>query len=150
MVPRTKLAVQAWESLFRAQVTVIRRLNRAARGSRVSIREYDVLYNLTRFPGNRLRLHELNEHILLDQSSLSRLIERMEIEGLVTRSDDPTDRRGTVIELTEHGAGIQREMGREHATAISNYVGEALTADELRTLHRLCAKLRLAQQDIPA
>jgi DNA-binding MarR family transcriptional regulator len=108
------------------------------------------LYNLSKFPGKRLRLHELNEHILLDQSSLSRLVERMELDGLVARSDDPSDRRGTMIELTEYGGSVQREMGREHANAISSYVGEALTADELRTLHRLCAKLRLAQQDISA
>jgi len=147
-MPRTKLAVQAWESLFRAQVGVMRRLNRAARGSQTTLREYDVLYNLTRFSGNRLRLHELNEHILLDQSSLSRLVERMEADGLVTRMSDPTDRRGTVIAITERGLTLQREMGREHAVAISRYVGEALTAEELRTLRRLCDKLRSAQQDI--
>ncbi|WP_020666640.1 MarR family winged helix-turn-helix transcriptional regulator [Amycolatopsis nigrescens] len=148
-MPRTKSAVPAWESLFRAQVAVIRRLQRAHRGAEVPMREYDVLYNLSRFPDTGLRLRELNEHILLNQSSLSRLVERMEEDGLVSRSGDAGDRRGTVVRLTGHGLAVQRRIGREHAAAIGKYVGGALTADELRTLHRLCEKLRLAQESIP-
>ncbi|MEC3982671.1 MarR family winged helix-turn-helix transcriptional regulator [Amycolatopsis sp. H20-H5] len=147
-MPRTKSATVAWESLFRAQVTLGRRLNRAARGSEVSMRVYDVLYNLTRFPEGRLRLHELNEHILLDQSSLSRLVERMESDGLVARAADPQDRRGTVVELTAEGAAVQKRVGRDYAAAIGHYVGGALTGEELRTLQRLCDKLRAGQDGI--
>jgi DNA-binding MarR family transcriptional regulator len=148
-MPRTTQAVSAWESLFRAQVAVVRRLHRAARGYEIPMREYDVLYNLTRFPGQRLRLHALNEHILLNQSSLSRLVERMEAAGLVRRTSDSGDRRGTVVELTEQGAAVQRRVGRAHVAAIGRYVGGALSAEELRTLQRLCEKLRAAQNQIP-
>jgi DNA-binding MarR family transcriptional regulator len=148
-VPRIKQATTAWESLFRAQVSVIRRLNARARGYELSLREYDVLYNLSRFPRGRLRLHELNEHILLDQSSLSRLVERMAADGLVARLSDPDDRRGTIVELTARGAAAQKRVGAQHVEVIGRYVGGALTADELRTLQRLCEKLRVAQADIP-
>jgi DNA-binding MarR family transcriptional regulator len=148
-VARLKLATSAWESLFRAQVSVIRRLNTKARAYDLPMREYDVLYNLSRFPGGRLRLHELNEHILMDQSSLSRLVERMAADGLVARLPDPGDRRGTVVELTERGAAEQRRVGAQHVAAIGKFVGGALTADELRTLQRLCDKLRTAQESIP-
>lgn len=148
-MPRIKQATTAWESLFRAQVSVIRRLNARARGYELSLREYDVLYNLSRFPRGRLRLHELNEHILLDQSSLSRLVERMAADGLVARLSDPDDRRGTIVELTARGAAAQKRVGAQHVEVIGRYVGGALTADELRTLQRLCEKLRVAQADIP-
>jgi DNA-binding MarR family transcriptional regulator len=148
-MPRIKLATSAWESLFRAQVSVIRRLNTKARAYDLPMREYDVLYNLSRFPGGRLRLHELNAHILIDQSSLSRLVERMAAGGLVVRLPDPDDRRGTLVALTERGAAEQRRVGAQHARAIGKFVGAALTAQELRTLQRLCAKLRAAQDSIP-
>jgi DNA-binding MarR family transcriptional regulator len=145
-VAKTENAVRAWESLFRAQVAVMRRLRRQK--TDVSLRDYDVLYNLSRFPLG-LRLRELNEHILLDQSSLSRLVERLEAEGLLTRSPDPADRRATVVRLTEEGLVLQRRLGRAHAAAIARYVGDALDEDELRTLRRLCDKLRAAQRTIP-
>jgi DNA-binding MarR family transcriptional regulator len=148
-MPRTKQATSAWESLFRAQVAVIRRLNAKARGYELSMREYDVLYNLSRFPGGSLRLHELNEHILLNQSSLSRLVERMAADGLVARVPDPEDRRGTVVELTGQGAAVQKRIGTQHVAAIGKYLGGALTPEELRTLQRLCDKLRAAQESIP-
>lgn len=141
-------ALRGWESLFRAQVAVIRRLKEHFRSAEITFGTYDVLYNLTRFPGKRLRLNELNEHILLTQPSLSRLVERMEKSGLVRRMSDPDDRRGTVVVLTERGAEVQRRVGREHAEAITRYVGGALSEDELHTLHRLCDKLREAQPEI--
>ncbi|QWF78080.1 MarR family winged helix-turn-helix transcriptional regulator [Amycolatopsis sp. CA-230715] len=142
-------ATRAWESLFRAQVTLMRRFQRAHRDAEVSLREYDVLYNLSRFPDAGLRINELNEHILLTQPSLSRLVDRMESDGLVERGADEGDRRGTVVRLTARGAEVQRRVGRAHAAAIGKYVGGALTADELRTLERLCDKLRAAQPTIP-
>jgi DNA-binding MarR family transcriptional regulator len=148
-MPRTKQATSAWESLFRAQVAVIRRLNANARSYELSMREYDVLYNLSRFPGARLRLHELNEHILLNQSSLSRLVERMAAAGLVARMADPEDGRGTVVELTAQGTAVQKRIGTQHVAAIGKYVGSALSDEELRTLQGLCDKLRAAQERIP-
>lgn len=141
-------AVEGWESLFRAQVAVLRRFRVNFRGAELSLGEYDVLYNLTRFPGRRLRLHELNQHILLTQPSLSRLIERMEQRGLVRRERDADDGRGTVVVMTDEGADVQLRVAREHADAIVRYVGGALSPDELHVLRQLCDKLRFAQPGI--
>lgn len=142
-------AVAGWESLFRAQVAVLRRFKENFKTAEISFGEYDVLYNLTRFPAGRLRLHELNAHILLTQPSLSRLVERMEAHGLVLRQRDPLDRRGTVVVITDYGREVQRRVGREHGASITRYVGGALTDEELVTLGRLCDKLRAAQAEIP-
>lgn len=141
-------ALEGWESLFRAQVALLRRFKQNFRGAELALGDYDVLYNLSRFPGGRLRLHELNQHILLTQPSLSRLVERMEQRGLVRRERDPDDKRGTVVVMTELGVAMQHKVGREHADAIVRYVGGALTPDELRTLRRLCDKLRFSQAEI--
>ncbi|MFC0448665.1 MarR family winged helix-turn-helix transcriptional regulator [Rhodococcus jostii] len=144
-VSRTERATEAWEALFRAQVAVMRHLAADDVWDELSLREYDVLFTLSRAPGRRLRLHDLNREILLSQPSLSRLVERLVVAGLVTREGDPGDRRGTVVALTDEGARRQQSVGRRHAASIRRHVGPALSDDELDTLTDLCTKLRGAQ-----
>lgn len=115
----------------------------------ISLREYDVLFTLSKCPTRRLRLHDLNHEILLSQPSLSRLCERLDKLGYVSREPDPADKRGTVVVLTDDGLATQREIGRKHAARIRRYVGDALSDDELATLESLCTKLRMKQSEIP-
>ncbi|TQF68715.1 winged helix-turn-helix transcriptional regulator [Rhodococcus spelaei] len=143
----TALATGAWESLFRAQVTLMRRFDAEDAWDPLGRREYDVLFTLSRCPDGRLRLRDLNREILLAQPSLSRMVERLETAGLVRREADPQDRRGTVVALTEAGGQIQRGIGRRHAAQIRRLVGTALDREELETLERLCDKLRSAQKE---
>ena len=149
MTPRTasgtsavRLAAETWESLFRAQVAVMRRLQSGPAFRDLAVNEYDVLFTLSRCPSGWLRLKELNDNVLLSQSSLSRLVDRLEKRGLVERQPAPDDGRGVLLKLTEEGAGLQKEIGREHVRDIAELVGPALTAAEQRELLRLTEKLR--------
>jgi DNA-binding MarR family transcriptional regulator len=142
-------AAEAWESLFRAQVALMRRFQRDDVWRPLSIREYDVLFTLSRCSGRSARLKELGEVSLLTQPSLSRLVERLEADGLVTRGPVPDDARGVAVTLTEDGARMQREIGRRHVRTITRLVGGALDADELATLRALTDRLRAAQASIP-
>lgn len=144
-----RLAADAWESLFRTQVTIMRRLQADDIWHDVTMREYDVLFTLSRAPGGRLRLRELNEGILLAQSSLSRLVERLEGRGLVRRSVPADDARGTLVQLTDEGARLQRETGISHVRTIERFVGEGLPPHDLETLTALLERLRAAQASIP-
>ncbi|HEY8702145.1 MAG TPA: MarR family winged helix-turn-helix transcriptional regulator [Arthrobacter sp.] len=137
-----RLAAETWESLFRAQVAVMRKLQSGPAFRKLAVSEYDVLFTLSRCPSGWLRLNELNDHILLSQSSLSRLVERLEKRGLVARMPAPDDRRGVLLKLTEAGAELQKEIGREHVRDISELLGPALTAAEQKELKRLTEKLR--------
>ncbi|WP_371829061.1 MarR family winged helix-turn-helix transcriptional regulator [Rhodococcoides kyotonense] len=114
----------------------------------ISLREYDVLFTLSKCPTHKLRLHDLNHEILLSQPSLSRMCERLEKLGYVAREPDPADKRGTVVVLTDDGLEMQRTIGRKHAARIRRYVGGALSDDELAQLEKLCSKLRLGQVEI--
>ncbi|MFC8193282.1 MarR family winged helix-turn-helix transcriptional regulator [Cellulomonas sp. NPDC057328] len=144
-----RASAEAWEALFRAQVTLLRRFARDDVWGGLSMREYDVLFTLARAPGRALRLRELAAGSLLTQPSLSRLVERLEETGLVRRGPVEGDRRGTAVHLTDAGAARQREIGRRHVRSIHALVGGALDADELTTLQHLCDKLRLAQAALP-
>jgi DNA-binding MarR family transcriptional regulator len=147
--PHARQAARAWESLFRAQVTLMRRFLADDTWDELNMREYDVLYNLSTAPGGGLRLRDLNENVLMAQSSLSRMVERLEGRGLVERSVPSDDARGTVVTLTDRGRRLQRETGAEHVRTIERYVGDALDADDLEALTRILDRLRAAQAQIP-
>ena len=68
-------AVDAWESLYRAQVTVFRQLRAEFPTGEVTLTEYDVLFNLYRQPERRARIRDLTPQLLLSQPSVSRLID---------------------------------------------------------------------------
>ena len=134
-------AVNAWEALYRAQVAVLRQLRAEFPDGGTSITEYDVLFNLSRQPGHALRIRDLNKHLLLTQPSVSRLLDRLVTRGLVTKSGDPDDARGTVVTLTDAGLDEFRRVGARHSHSIAAKMS-VLTPDELHQLARLTDKLR--------
>jgi DNA-binding MarR family transcriptional regulator len=136
-----QLATAAWESLYRAQVTVFRQLRADFPVGEVTLTEYDVLFNLYRQPDRRARIRDLTPQLLLSQPSVSRLIERLASRGLVDRSGDPGDARGTVVALTEAGVEVFRRVGAEHSAWIAERMSVLDTA-ELRRLTELTTKLR--------
>ncbi|WP_166866835.1 MarR family winged helix-turn-helix transcriptional regulator [Salinibacterium sp. ZJ70] len=137
--------VAAWESLYRAQVAVLRDL-RAQFPNEVSLTEYDVLFNLYQQPERAARIRELNKHLLLTQPSVSRLIDRLVARGLVSKRRDPDDARGMIVQLTEQGVDVFRRVGSAHGRAIAGRMS-VLDADELAQLTALTSKLRAADDD---
>src|SRR3954451_17970351 len=111
-------AVAAWESLFRAQVAVMRTLAAEFPTRDISFNEYDVLFNLARQPNRQLRLRDLNKHILLTQPSVSRLVDRLVATGLVRKCSEPSDARGTVIPPADSGYDMFRRVAVDHTKTI--------------------------------
>ena len=140
---KSTTAVSAWEALFRAQVSVMRYLNADFPTGELSLNEYDVLFNLSRQPHRQLRLKELNEHLLITQPSVSRLVDRLAARDYVTKSHDPDDARGIIVQLSDEGFELFRKVARSHIESITARVGGSLTTEELTTLAALCDKLRL-------
>ena len=138
------IAVTAWEALFRAQVSVMRYLGAEFPAGDLSLNEYDVLFNLSRQPERRLRLRDLNEHLLITQPSVSRMVDRLVARGLLAKTNDPADARGVNVSLTDAGYELFRRTARAHMASIQTRVGGALSTEELTTLAELCDKLRLA------
>lgn len=142
MVERSS-AVGAWESLFRAQVTILRQLGKEFPSGEISFNEYDVLFNLSRQDGRRLRIRDLSRHLLLTQPSVSRMVDRLVTKGFVRKESDPGDGRGTFVCLTEEGYSLYRRVAVVHAASISTHVGSVLSDDELDALKALTDRLRL-------
>lgn len=146
MVNRTVRPSDAWEALFRAQVSVMRDLREEFTGFGISMNEYDVLFNVYRAPQHRLRLRDLNRAVLITQSSVSRLVDRLVGRGLVEKVEDEKDARGTIVTLTDSGIRAFRKAAGVHTRNINENMGRALTPEQQTQLYDLCTTL-LSSQD---
>jgi DNA-binding MarR family transcriptional regulator len=123
-----------------AHASLLRRFGAEDVWEDLTVREYDVLYTLSKCPAP-IRLSELNRHVLLSQPALSRMVDRLAERGLVSRATDPTDGRGVGLALTSRGQAVQRRIGRRHARSVATAMTARLTPAELRQLAELCARL---------
>ncbi|WP_030159451.1 MarR family winged helix-turn-helix transcriptional regulator [Glycomyces sp. NRRL B-16210] len=137
---RSHLANDAWESLLTAHAALMKRFAAEPIWDEVSMREYDVLYTLSKHDGP-MRLYELGRGVLLSQPALSRLVERLAERGLVERAADPADGRGLRLALTATGREAQRRVGGRHAVDVARAVHAALTDEEMRQLETIGRKL---------
>ncbi len=140
-----RLIVDAWEALFRAQVSILRDISAEFPDGDLTIVEYDLLFNLSRLPSHAARPRDLNQVLLLSQPSVSRLIDRLAERRLVTKTADPDDGRGILVTLTDDGLRVFRKVAAVHSESIARRFGDALDADELTTLIELCDRARLAR-----
>ncbi|WP_159499819.1 MarR family winged helix-turn-helix transcriptional regulator [Microbacterium sp. 18062] len=136
-----RLAIDAWESLFRAQYEVFGQISADFERTGLLQAEYDVLLTVTRSPHLTARLRDITRNMLISQPSVSRLVDRMVARGLVTKCADPDDGRGSLVTATEEGARTFRAIAAVHGRSIAEHMA-ALSDDELRTLRDLTTKLR--------
>lgn len=131
-------ANDAWEALMTAHAVLIKRFAGEDIWAEASMREYDVLYTLSKGP---VRLRELNRHVLLSQPALSRLVDRLAARGLLCRAADSADGRGVLLSLTSEGMALQRRIGRRHARSVAGAMTGPLSQAELGQLTAICQKL---------
>jgi DNA-binding MarR family transcriptional regulator len=81
MADRRHPANDAWEALMSAHASLTRRFNAEDVWEDLSMKEYDVLYTLSKCP-EPIRLTDLNRHVLLSQPALSRMVDRLADQGL--------------------------------------------------------------------
>ena len=101
---------------------------------------YDVLLSLKKADGRRTP-REIEQEVLFEQYNLSRLLDRMEAEGLVRRIPYPGDRRRQLVEITGEGRALQRRMWSVYGPAISRHMGCKLAEGEAERLAGLLQKL---------
>ncbi len=133
-------ANDAWEALLSAHAVLMKQFAAEDIWADVSMREYDVLYTLSKCR-EPIRISELNRHVLLSQPALSRLVDRLADRALIERRPDPADGRSVLLSLTEAGRVAQRQIGRQHARDVARAMAARLTPGELRQLEAICLKL---------
>jgi MarR family transcriptional regulator, 2-MHQ and catechol-resistance regulon repressor len=102
----------------------------------------DVLIRLARTPGDRLRMSDLAAQASLTPSGLTRAIDRLQQQGLVTRQTCPEDRRGAFAVLTEQGRELMARVIPEHLAHIDAVLGGLFSAKEEEQLASALRRLR--------
>jgi DNA-binding MarR family transcriptional regulator len=133
-------ANSAWEALLSAHATLMKQFQAEDMWGDLSMKEYDVLYTLSKCPAPA-RLSDLNKNVLLSQPAMSRLVDRLADRGLITRETDPADHRAQRLSLTPEGRALQRRIGTRHARSVAGAMTAELTPADLRTLEAICRKL---------
>ena len=94
----------AWRGFLRVHSGLVRQLNAELEASHaLPLAHYDVLFHLEVAPGHKLTMSELAQSILLSQSGVTRLVDRLVRSGLVVREGCAEDRRVMYARLTEAG-----------------------------------------------
>lgn len=129
-------ANDAWEALLSAHAALIKQFAAEDIWAELSMREYDVLYTLSKCR-EPVRIGELNRHVLLSQPALSRLVHRLASRGLIELQPDGSDGRSVRVSLTDAGLALQHQVGRRHARSVARALTSALDRDDLRRLETI-------------
>ena len=109
---------------------------------------YDLLWALEQAPEHRLRMGELAEKLLLTRFNATRLVDRLEQEGLVSRQQAKADRRGAEAVLTARGAALRRKMWPVYRKAIDELFNRHLSAGQHEALQKMLE--RVLEGNLPA
>ena len=143
----TPVELRAWRMLLRVHAHVTRQLESELLSDEgMALGTYDVLVQLSESPGRRLRMTDLAERVLLSRSGLTRLVDRLEKEGLVRREPCPDDARGTFTVLTDAGQQRLANAAPGHLAGVHEHFTGRFGESELVTLETLLGRVL---RDVP-
>lgn len=134
--------VRAWILIHRSNRKLLEQVGVALKKNGLPPLDwYDVLLELQRAKGEGLRQFELGERILLSKHNLSRLIDRLENQGLLSRLPSEEDGRGYRIVISREGERMLKKIWPVYGEAIQQEFGEKLNQSEISALIRLLEKV---------
>ncbi|WP_084779453.1 MarR family winged helix-turn-helix transcriptional regulator [Planobispora rosea] len=95
--------------------------------------DFETLIRLARSPGRRLRMSDLAAQTNMSTSGVTRVVDRLEREGLVVRQACATDRRASYAAITEAGTDRLTAVLPQHLADIETWLTGRLTAEQLST-----------------
>ena len=125
----------AWRGMLRAHSELTRTLDaELTREHDLPLSSYEVLLFLNDSEEGRMRMSELADSVLLSRSGLTRLVDRLERQGLLRRERCTSDARGLFAEITDEGRGVFARARKTHLDGVRRLFLDRFSRDELRTL----------------
>ncbi|MEU5877754.1 MarR family transcriptional regulator [Spirillospora sp. NPDC047279] len=103
---------------------------------------FEVLLHLDRAGADQLTMGELAERLILTSGGMTRLVDRLETAGLVSRHQAPGDRRRQLVALTEAGRDKLAEAAGVHTETLKAHFSGPLSGETYRTLIEALTVLR--------
>ncbi|MCF5548049.1 MarR family winged helix-turn-helix transcriptional regulator [Pseudomonas salomonii] len=108
-----------WFRFVRAHRTVIREIERRlAAADLPPYAWYDALWGLESGPDGTRRMHELADVLAIERYNLTRLVDRLEKDGLVVRSRSDGDGRAAFASITEAGRVLRKKMWKIYESTV--------------------------------
>ncbi|MBX3167674.1 MAG: MarR family transcriptional regulator [Candidatus Eremiobacteraeota bacterium] len=104
-------------------------------------RSYEVLVALMQAEGQQLRLSDLADRVGLSRSGLTRMVDRLEKDGLLRRDRSPLDGRGINAHLNEPGREAVRRAWPTYRACVEHWLGHTLDAPDREFLRQICRRL---------
>lgn len=132
-------------SVVRAQQIVQARVEEALRPYDLTFPRFEALVLLVFSRAGALPLGKMGERLLVHPASVTNIIDRLEAQGLVTRTPHPTDRRTILASITDEGRRVTEEAAK--IVAKSAFGLEGLSEREVDQLTTILAKVRRLRGD---
>ena len=121
----------SWRAFLRAHAVITRALEiELVADQALSLAAYDVLVQLVEAPDHRLRMTELADAVLLSRSGVTRLVDRLERDGLVERRACDSDARGAFAVITDAGRARLETARRTHVSDVRERFLSRFDADD--------------------
>lgn len=141
-----KVGLAAWRAFITAHAEVIGAISKEMEAAgQVPLSSYDVLVALSESPEHRLRMHELARDVILSRSALTRLVDRLERQGLLRREHCGTDRRGAYAVLTDPGQEALSTAWPIYGRSIQRHFVDRLNDDELAVIRAVMSRIAAAE-----
>lgn len=130
---REALAFSAWRGFVRAQSALIKELDaHLLLQHNISLSSFEVLLFLQDAPDRKMQMSELAGSVLLTRSGLTRLVDRLEAQKLITRQQSSVDGRALFAVITPAGLRTTKKV-RRTANAWILELFQGLKEEELRS-----------------
>lgn len=127
--------LRAWQAFLHAHHQITRKLDAELRSEHeLPLNSYDVLLRLARASGQRLRMTDLAERVMMSPSGLTRVVDRLAAEELVRRDRFEGDARVMLARLTDKGRLVLRRAARTHLRGIREHFSGQMTQAQLREI----------------
>lgn len=132
----------AWRGMLRVHAALTKVLDAEMEARHgLPLSSYEVLLVLADAEGERMRMCDLASSILLSRSGLTRLVDRLERDGLLERQSCPSDARGAFARLTPAGRERFDEARRTHLAGVRTLFLDRLEPEEQELLGQLWTRL---------
>ena len=140
--PKTLPSTEAFGNLLSAYATLTRELSASLVASHgLTINDYGTLLLLSRADEEGMRRIDLANRLQLSPSGITRLLDRLEDQGLVAKGECKTDARVSYAILTDEGLAKLREAAPGHVEDIERRLGTVISEEEMATLTDLLGRL---------
>jgi DNA-binding MarR family transcriptional regulator len=127
--------LRAWRGMLRAHAALTKALDADLETEHgLPLSSYEVLLYLHDADGGRMRMRDLATSVILSRSGLTRLVDRLERDGLIRRESCPSDARGSFAVLTSAGARKLAAARETHLAGVRSRFLAHFSAEEMDAL----------------